>query len=170
MSKHRRVIHFSVPVPSRKSCLVIIVVVGLVTAGLILKHSMPPEPLSSTTLDSDLFLSIKIRLPNDPLWVQALLCPYVHAVHLSMRQLRAPLSTDEKSNPSIDDLRERLLRDGPMELLLEEKQRLLWDADTVFWLHQQLWSRPDAELHPSWKQLHSNCKENILLQQYLTVA
>jgi membrane glycosyltransferase len=105
---------------------------------------------------------------SGPLWIQAILCPYVQAVHLSMGRQRAVGGGEEKTNTSMDSLRERLLREGPATLSLVEKQRLLWDADTVFRLHKELWSRPASDLHPSWEQFQFDCGKNDLFRKYLT--
>ena len=65
------------------------------------------------------------------------------------------------------NLRERLVQQGAAALERKEILRLLWDAETVFWLHEELWSRPDARLHSSWKSLQSDSWKNALLRQYL---
>ena len=103
--------------------------------------------------------------PPSPLWTQALLCPYVQAVHLSMVRQRS--AGAEPPIQSQADLRERLLREGPQVLNSKEKLRLLWDAETVFWLHQELWSRPARELHPVWLQLQADSGASPLLSDYL---
>jgi len=100
-----------------------------------------------------------------PLWVQALLSPYVQAVHLSMVRQG---SSNGGPVPSLMTLRERLIREGPTALNGKEKLRLLWDGETVFWLHQQLWSRPGAQLHTSWIQLQAECSRSRLLTRYLS--
>jgi membrane glycosyltransferase len=99
-----------------------------------------------------------------PLWVQAFLSPYVQAVHLSM--VRQGPSGGEPVQ-SMVTLRERLIREGPQSINAKEKLRLLWDGETVFWLHQELWSRPSMELHASWIQLQAECGANRLLSDYL---
>jgi membrane glycosyltransferase len=100
-------------------------------------------------------------------WVQALLSPYVQAVHLSM--VRQGNSGGDPVQ-SLLNLRERLIREGPHAIDSAEKLRLLWDGETVFWLHQELWSRPGAQLHSSWHQLQTDCGTNRLLARYLTGA
>ncbi len=112
----------------------------------------------------------KLQKPPNSLWIQALLCPYVQAVHLSMVRQRAASNTEDKPKTSTGDLRERLIKDGPATLKLEEKQRLLWDAETVFWLHQELWRHPEAGLHPSWNQFQFDCGKNDLLRKYLVLS
>jgi membrane glycosyltransferase len=99
-----------------------------------------------------------------PLWVQALLSPYVQAVHLSLVRQG---SSDGVPVQFLAALRERLIREGPQGLSAKEKLRLLWDGETVFWLHQELWSRPASQLHPSWIKLQAECGGNPLLSRYL---
>jgi len=100
------------------------------------------------------------------LWVQALLSPYVQAVHLSL--VRQGTSSNGVPVQFLATLRERLIREGPQALNTKEKSRLLWDGETVFWLHQELWSRPAAQLHPSWIKLQAGCAGSPLLSHYLT--
>jgi membrane glycosyltransferase len=102
-----------------------------------------------------------------PIWPQALLSPYVQAVHLSMVRQRSSPSSGEKPTPSLANLRERLVQQGPAALEQKEILQLLWDAETVFWLHLELWSRPDTRLHSSWKPLQSDSGKNALLRHYM---
>ena len=69
---------------------------------------------------------------------------------------------------SLINLRERLIREGPQSVNAKEKLRLLWDGETVFWLHQELWSRPGSQMHPNRIQMQSDCAQNRLLSDYLT--
>jgi membrane glycosyltransferase len=103
---------------------------------------------------------------TSPLWVQALLSPYVQAVHLSMVR-QGSSSGHEVPKPGLTDLAERLIREGPHSVTLEDKLHLLWDGEIVFWLHQELWSRPVAQLHPSWIGLQARCATSRLLSHYL---
>ena len=104
--------------------------------------------------------------PATALWTQALLCPYVQAVHLSMVRLRSAGAEDEPSTSQVT-LRDKLVREGPGAISPREKLRLLWDADTVFWLHQELWTRPAGQLHPSWLRLQAESASTPLLSRYL---
>jgi membrane glycosyltransferase len=102
------------------------------------------------------------------LWTHALLCPYVQAVHLSLVRQRSAAA--EAPQLSQRDLRERLLREGPAALSSRDELALLWDAEAVFWLHQELWSRPDSELHASWLKLQAECGGSPLLLHYVMAA
>jgi membrane glycosyltransferase len=106
--------------------------------------------------------------PPSPLWVQALLSPYVQAVHLSLVRQGSPGGGVPVQ--FLATLRERLIREGPQALNAKEKLRLLWDGETVFWLHQELWSRPGTQLHPSWIKLQADCGSSPLLTHYLMNA
>jgi membrane glycosyltransferase len=101
-----------------------------------------------------------------PLWVQALLSPYVQAVHLSLVR-QGTHGKDDPPARSLVNLRERLIREGPRALTAKETLRLLWHGETVFWLHQELWARPRRELHSSWPQLQAQCERSRLLKDYL---
>ncbi len=119
---------------------------------------LPPELAG---LDDD-----KEETSSAPIWIQALLNPYVQSVHLSMVRHRST-DTDETPSPSLNNLRERLIKEGPQVLNSKEKLRLLWDAETVFWLHHELWSRPSSDLHPSWLKFQADNGTSLLLTQYL---
>jgi membrane glycosyltransferase len=101
-----------------------------------------------------------------PPWTQALVCPYVQAVHLSLVRLR---DSDVEDDPDPADVRraEHLLREGPQALSPRDRLRLLWDAEAVYDLHQEVWSRPKADLHPSWLVAQRDAAENPLLSDYL---
>jgi len=103
------------------------------------------------------------------LWPQALLCPYLQALHLFLIRQRFPSAQDQPA-PSLAQLRERLIQEGPAGLNSKEQLRLLWDAETVFWLHQELWSRPQKHLHPDWikwqtkagkMKCYPSCKDSL---------
>jgi membrane glycosyltransferase len=99
--------------------------------------------------------------------VQALLNPYVQAVHLSLVRQGSSSANGEDPVQSMVDLRERVIREGPGAINAREIARLLWNGDTVFWLHQELWSRPAHQLHPTWRKLQADCSRNRLLSDYL---
>lgn len=82
--------------------------------------------------------------------VQAVLDPYVNAVHVSLLREKDQARKPEQTHLYV--LRERLLRDGPGLLTAREKTSLLMDPDSVVWLHNHIWSRPAAAL-ASWWQL-----------------
>jgi membrane glycosyltransferase len=122
----------------------------------------PPPELQGLDGDTD---GEEPATPS-PLWVQALLSPYVQAVHLSMVR-QGPANGAAIPSRSLVTLRERLILEGPQALNPKEKLRLLWNGETVFWLHQELWSRPGTKLHPGWIQLQADCGKSRLLSHYL---
>jgi len=80
--------------------------------------------------------------------MQAVLDPYVNAMHVAL--LRQRRSTDE-AREWFGQLRQRLLREGPEEFTPKEKMALLLDADSMIWLHRELWSCPAASLAEWWR-------------------
>jgi membrane glycosyltransferase len=127
------------------------------------EESQPPEELEGLVVND----GEEQAQSAAPLWPQALLSPYVQAVHLSMVRQRSSSGSGEKPTPSLANLRERLVQHGPTALEQKEILRLLWDAETVFWLHRELWSRPDTHLHSSWRAFQSNSGKNALLRHYM---
>ncbi len=81
--------------------------------------------------------------------LQAVLDPYVNAVHLSLLRTKktAPANLDAR----FALLRERLLHEGPDVLNTTEKVSLLQHADSLVTLHRELWSRTEAQLAPWWR-------------------
>jgi membrane glycosyltransferase len=80
--------------------------------------------------------------------LQAVLDPYVNAVHVALlRQRRRNLSVRRY----FMDLRRRLLAEGPANLSPREKMALLRDAESMNWLHEQLWKQPAEQLSDWWQ-------------------
>ncbi len=86
------------------------------------EETKPPPELQGLDEDEESAAS--------PLWVQALLSPYVQAVHLLL--VRQGPSVGGTPVQSLVALRERLVRDGPEAVNPKEKLRLLWNGETVF--------------------------------------
>ena len=80
--------------------------------------------------------------------LQAVLDPYVNAVHVSLLRQRRP---SEESREYFLLLRQRLLREGPTRLTAKEKMALLLDADSLIWLHRELWRLPAGALAGWWR-------------------
>jgi membrane glycosyltransferase len=76
--------------------------------------------------------------------------PYVNAVH--RRHLRVRRRQSMEIRRFFEAKREALLRDGPGVLSPREKTALLCDAESVEWLHREIWRRADDELAPFWQQ------------------
>ncbi|MGA3179674.1 MAG: glucans biosynthesis glucosyltransferase MdoH [Verrucomicrobiota bacterium] len=88
----------------------------------------------------------------------AILDPYVNALHASLlRENRlnpayaSALAELGAGGQEIPRLRERLLAEGPEKLLRREKLLILSDAQSLPWLHRQVWLRPAETLSPWWQ-------------------
>ncbi|MDE1169871.1 MAG: glucans biosynthesis glucosyltransferase MdoH [Verrucomicrobium sp.] len=132
-------------------------------AGLFLipEEIAPPQELEG--------LAEETAAPEPDLWAQAILCPYVLAVHLSMmrRRLKVP---DEETDPARALLRQRLVEAGPAALDRKDRFRLLGSAGFLVQLHRTLWAAPEAALHPDWRTLMDRAGKSFLLRRYLVPA
>lgn len=88
------------------------------------------------------------RLRSDYGLLQAVVDPYVNAVHVSLLRQRRP---SEESRDYFSHLRRRLLNEGPTQLTAKEKMALLMDAESMIWLHEELWRQPSTALADWWK-------------------
>jgi membrane glycosyltransferase len=79
---------------------------------------------------------------------RAVIDPVTHSVHVSLLRQRKAEETDDY----LEGLREKLIEEGPAALEPSQHFALLWDADSLRWLHHEFWSRPAARLHPWWRQ------------------
>lgn len=91
--------------------------------------------------------------------LQAVLDPYVNAVHVSFLRVKddPPPATETR----FANLRDTLLREGPAALAPADRFALLLDADSMYTLHHEVWATPAAHL-ASWWQL--------ALQHYTVIA
>ena len=80
--------------------------------------------------------------------MQAVLDPYVNALHVALLRQRRP---GDEAREWLTQLRERLLRDGPAKFSQKEKMALLLDAESMIWLHRELWSVPAESLAEWWR-------------------
>jgi membrane glycosyltransferase len=80
--------------------------------------------------------------------LQAVLDPYVNAMHVAL--LRQRRSTEE-AREWFAQLRQRLLHEGPENFTTKEKMALLLDANSMIWLHRELWSCPSSSLAEWWR-------------------
>jgi len=88
----------------------------------------------------------------------AVLDPYVNALHASLlRENRLNpnyarvLKEMGVGGPEVPVLRERLLTEGPEKLQRREKLLILSDAESLPWLHRQVWHRTAETLSPWWQ-------------------
>ena len=80
--------------------------------------------------------------------LQAVLDPYVNAVHVSLLRQRR---SSHAVRSYFLELRKRLLADGPAQLTHREKMALLLDPESMIWLHEQLWKQPAEQLADWWR-------------------
>lgn len=86
-------------------------------------------------------------LRNDYGLMQAVLDPYVNAIHIGLvRHGRTHTSTGEY----FERLQDRLLKDGPEALSRREKAAILLHVRTLSSLHHKLWLTPYDNLSPWW--------------------
>ncbi len=79
--------------------------------------------------------------------LQAVLDPYVNAVHVSLlREKRTATETDRFAS-----LREKLMACGPSALDRRDTLALLSDAQSMIRLHREIWSRPGHALAEWWR-------------------
>jgi membrane glycosyltransferase len=80
--------------------------------------------------------------------LQAVLDPYVNAMHVALLRQRR---RGEEAREWFAHLRQRLLNEGPENFTTKEKMALLLDADSMIWLHRELWSCPAESLAEWWR-------------------
>ncbi|HRE81164.1 MAG TPA: glucans biosynthesis glucosyltransferase MdoH [Opitutaceae bacterium] len=81
--------------------------------------------------------------------LQAVLDPYINAVHLSL--LRTKDDQPSPSEESFAALRETLLAKGPDALTPRDRMALLMDPHSMVVLHDELWSSPTERLAEWWR-------------------
>jgi membrane glycosyltransferase len=80
--------------------------------------------------------------------MQAVLDPYINAMHVSLLRQRRP---SEEAREWFAQLRLRLLREGPAKFTSKEKMALLLDAESMIWLHRELWGSPAEAIADWWR-------------------
>ncbi len=89
---------------------------------------------------------------------EVVLDPYVNAIHVSLlreKQLN-PVYAESLArlgvgSPDVRVLGAKLLAAGPEALKPAERMLVMSDADTMSWLHRQIWIRPGGTLAPWWQ-------------------
>lgn len=91
--------------------------------------------------------------------VQALLDPYVNAIHVTLLREKglnpeysAALAKLGAGGPKVKVLGEKMLMEGPDALNREEKLLVMSDGAIMSWLHRQVWLRPSDTLAPWWQE------------------
>ena len=121
--------------------------------GLLLTPEETQPPYELRRLTQNLSECYKHMRPIESLradygLLQAVLDPYINAVHVSMLRQRRP---SEESRDWFLLLRHRLLSEGPQHLTQKEKLALLLDAESMICLHEELWRHPGSSLAEWWR-------------------
>jgi len=98
--------------------------------------------------------------------LQAVLDPYCNAVHVSVLRPRESVT---RTQEYVSELGDRLLRAGPNALTAQEKNTLLWDADSMRGLHRRLWRSPACDLHEWWQVAVRHYNESLALSVRRTI-
>ena len=122
-------------------------------AGLFLTPEETQPPYELKRLAQNLTECYRHFPPLEPLrgdygLMQAVLDPYVNALHVALLRQRRP---SEESREWFARLRTRLLHEGPAKLTAREKMALLLDAESMIALHRDLWGTPADSLADWWR-------------------
>jgi membrane glycosyltransferase len=121
--------------------------------GLFLTPEETFPPYELKRLQQNLAECYRHLSPLEPLradygLMQAILDPYVNALHVALLRQR---KQTEEAREWFAQLQERVLRDGPAKLTPKEKMALLMDADSMIQLHRELWTCPAEDLAEWWR-------------------
>lgn len=132
------------------------ILLGSGKSGLRWGLFLTPEELEPPTVLSDLednLAEVKGRLQLPPEieknygLMQVCLDPYVNGLHVSLLRRRR---NTEDSREYLEELAERLIKQGPQSLKNREINALINDTDTVTNLHYRLWSASEKDLAAFW--------------------
>ena len=126
---------------------------GVRALGIFLTPEETAPPYELRRLKQNLAECYRHLQPFEPLradygLLQAVLDPYVNALHVALLRQRRP---SDEAREWFVLLRQRLLRDGPGQFTTKEKMALLLDAESMIWLHRELWSGPADGLAEWWR-------------------
>jgi membrane glycosyltransferase len=96
--------------------------------------------------------------------LQAALDPYVNALHVSLLRQRQRVTPE--SRDYLDQLRKRLVKEGPDALTKRELSALMYDPDMMLRLHYDLWSGSGEGLAQWWDDAIK--QYNILTREPVT--
>ena len=82
--------------------------------------------------------------------LQAVLDPYMHAVHVSLLRLREQVH--ERTREYSQELQSKVLSEGPRSLTEDQRNNLLWDAEALMSVHRRLWTCSAGSLAVWWGQ------------------
>jgi membrane glycosyltransferase len=115
------------------------------------EETQPPEELR--LLEQNLAECYRHLPPFEPLradygLMQAVLDPYINAMHVALLRQRRPSAG---AREWFATLQARLLREGPGRFTPKEKLALLLDPQSMIRLHRELWSQPSESLAEWWR-------------------
>jgi len=121
--------------------------------GLFLTPEETHPPYELKRLQQNLAECYRHLPPFEPLradygLMQAVLDPYINAMHAALLKQRRPSG---EAREWLSSLRQRLLREGPAKFTAKEKMALLLDAESMVWLHRELWSSPAESIADWWR-------------------
>ncbi len=115
------------------------------------EETNPPQELR--LLEHNLAECYRHLPPFEPLradygLMQAVLDPYINAMHVALLRQRRPSAG---AREWLAKLQLRLLREGPSRFTPKEKMALLLDPQSMIRLHRELWSLPSEALAEWWR-------------------
>jgi membrane glycosyltransferase len=121
--------------------------------GIFLTPEETNPPAELTLLEQNLAECYKHLPPFEPLradhgLMQAVLDPYINAMHVALLRQRRPSA---QTREWFAQLQARLLREGPEKFTTKEKMALLLDPQSMIRLHRELWSLPSESLAEWWQ-------------------
>ncbi len=79
--------------------------------------------------------------------LQVCLDPYVNSLHVSLLRRRKSINV---SRSYLDQIANRLIKQGPNALSAQEMKAMIHDTETMTDMHYRLWSARDSDLAPFW--------------------
>jgi membrane glycosyltransferase len=121
--------------------------------GIFLTPEETNPPAELRDLERNLAECYRHLPPFEPLradygLMQAVLDPYINAMHVALLRQRRPSAG---AREWFAKLQARLLREGPDRFTSKEKMALLLDPQSMIRLHRELWSLPSDALAEWWR-------------------
>jgi len=121
--------------------------------GIFLTPEETSPPADLVLLERNLAECYRHLPPFEPLradygLMQAVLDPYINAMHVALLRQRRPSAG---AREWFAKLQARLLREGPSRFTTKEKMALLLDPQSMIRLHRELWSLPSESLADWWR-------------------
>ena len=121
--------------------------------GIFLTPEETTPPRELRMLEQNLAECYRHLPPFEPLradygLMQAVLDPYINAMHVALLRQRRPSAG---AREWFAKLQIRLLREGPDRFTTKEKMALLLDPQSMIRLHLELWSLPSESLAEWWR-------------------